>query len=197
MKKLAIFLVCLLTISFVFGCAGSGGSSGGTSNLSGSAQDVLSQVKDKAGAGLTGDSQLPMTLDDPITADNAENMIGLTADQFNQYVTDAYGSTAAIATFAIEFSVIQCKDAASASQVKDLVATGFNSGKWICVNPEQSLVVESGNYVLLAVGHTTQTQAMASAFAELAGNSGSVNIFYEGVAGESPSLLAPVPAVGN
>ena len=195
MKKLAIFVAIILVATMVFGCSSSNGTSG-SSNLTGSAQEVLTQVKDTADATLTGTDKLPMTIDDPVTADTAENMLGLTTDQFSQYVEEAYSSMAAIATFAQQFTVVKCKDAASAAQVKDLIAKGFNSGKWICVSPEESLVVDSGSYVLLAVGNKVQTQALASAFAGLAGSTGTVNTFYEGVGGEG-ALAAPAPLKAN
>jgi len=120
-----------------------------------------------------------MTLDDEITAEKAQYVLGLTEAQFEEYVESAYEAAAAIATFAQSNVVVKCKDSAAAVQVKKLIAAGFDSNKWICVFPEQSIVVESGSYVLLAVGTAETTNALAEAFKSLSdGNTGNPDVFF-------------------
>jgi hypothetical protein len=64
--------------------------------------------------------------------------------------------------------------------VKRLIAAGFDSGKWICVRPERSAVLESGNYVLLAVGGAESVEALLESFRALAGGTaGEANIFFQ------------------
>ncbi len=45
--------------------------------------------------------------------------------------------------------------------INEMIINGYDSGKWICVMPEQSLTSVSGSYVLLAVGSKAQTDAIA------------------------------------
>jgi hypothetical protein len=94
-------------------------------------------------------------------------------------VDSACESAAAITTFAQSTAVVKCKSVAAAAEVKKLVAAGFDSHKWICVFPEQSVVVESGSYVLLAVGKAQATDALVEAFKAISeGNTGSPDVFF-------------------
>jgi len=146
---------------------------GAKDTLAGAPEEILAQLK---GAVTV---ELPMSFDSEVTAENAQNALGLTEAQFGEYVDSAYESAAAITTFAQSTAVVKCKSAAAAAEVKKLVAAGFDSKKWICVFPEQSVVVESGSYVLLAVGKAQATDALVGAFKSISGgNIGSPNVFF-------------------
>ncbi|MDR3208196.1 MAG: DUF4358 domain-containing protein, partial [Oscillospiraceae bacterium] len=127
---------------------------------------------------LTDQTKLPMSFEDAVSADISQGMLGLTASEFGQYVTEAYTSTAAFGSIAHEVALIRCKDAAAAVEVKKLVASGFNSLKWICVFPRQSFVVESGSYVLLGAVTNEAAAALQSSFSSALGGSGTPNVFY-------------------
>lgn len=143
--------------------------------ISGSAQDVLSTLLESSGA------DFGMTFEDPVTADSAQGNLGLSASDFNSYVEEAYVSTGAVTTNAHLVAIIKCKDAAAATQVKSLVESGFDSGRWICVAPEQSFVVEAGSYVLLAATGNDGAAKLKSAFSTMGGSAaGTVNQFYSG-----------------
>lgn len=169
--------------------SGNGGSTGGNNagttpppapaapaeSISGSAKDVLTTLLSNSGA------DFGMTFEDSVTADSAQGNLGLSSADFNSYVTEAYVSTGAITTNAHLVAIIKCKDADAAAQVKSLVASGFDSNRWICVAPEQSFVVEGGSYVLLAATANDGAQALKTAFASMAGSgAGSVNQFFNG-----------------
>jgi len=144
---------------------------GGKDTLTGTPEEIMAQLKATVNLG--------MTLDDAVTADKAQYVLGLTEAQFADYVESAWEAAAAIATFAQSNVVVKCGDAAAATQVKKLIAEGFDSHKWICVFPEQSVVVESGSYVLLAVGTVETTNALVEAFKSLSGgNTGSPDVFF-------------------
>jgi hypothetical protein len=195
--------VALITIMLFSGCSGGndgGGAAGdsgtgaeatdtGNSNaasdaLTGSTADILQQMLNDAGAALGEENQLPEVLTDPVTAENSPGMLGVIADDFVGYVTEATSATAAINTSAFEIALIKCGGAETATTVEDLINSGFDSGKWICVMPEQSLTAVSGSYVLLAVGGKTQTDAIAGAFSAAAGGEASdPRIFYAGETG--------------
>lgn len=149
-----------------------GNTSGG---LSGSAQDVLNAIYDNS------EFQKGMTFDSAITADNCQSYLGLTADELEQYVEDALVSNAAITTNAQQVAVIKCKSAEDAVTVKGLVAAGFDSGRWICVMPQQSFVVEAGQYVLLAATTEDGAAQLQAGLAAIAGDSmGQVDTFFTG-----------------
>jgi len=143
--------------------------------ITGTPEDVLAQLKETVDLG--------MTFDDEITPDSAvsnpQTALGLTDAQFAQYVESAFEAKAMILTAAQRTAVVKCKDAAAAAQVKKLIAEGFDSNQWICVFPKQSVVVESGSYVLLAVGQVDTTDALVEAFKTISGgNTGSPDVFF-------------------
>ena len=155
--------------------------SGGKDTLTGTPEDVLAQLKEAVDLG--------MTFDDEITpesaASNPQSALGLTDAQFAELVESAYEAKAMMMTAAQRTAVVKCKDAAAAAQVKKLIAEGFDSNQWICVFPEQSVVVESGSYVLLAVGTVETTNALVEAFKAISdGNTGSPDVFFTFDGGE-------------
>ena len=143
--------------------------------LTGTPEEILALLKETVDIG--------MTFDDEITPESMVSTpqiaLGLTDEQFAQFVESAYEAKAMITTMAQRTAVVKCKDAAAAVQVKELVAEGFDSNQWICVFPDQSVVVESGSYVMLAVGTVETTNALAEAFKTLSGgNTGSPDVFF-------------------
>ena len=172
MKKiLSILAGAALLLAFA-ACA-----PGGKDTLTGTPEEILAQLKEDPKV------ELGMTFDEAIKPDggisNPKNALGLTDEQFAQYVEAAFEAKAAINTMAQSTSVIKCKSIADAAEVKKLIAAGFDSNKWICVFPEQSVVVESGSYVLLAVGEVETTDALVEAFKALSdGNIGSPDVFF-------------------
>jgi len=166
--------LCLVAaIALLLGCAACSTAPGDKDTLTGTPEEVLAQLKEAP------DVELGMTFDNEVTADKAEYVLGLTEAQFAEYVESAYEAAAAISTFAQSNVIVKCKDASAATEVKKLIAKGFNYNKWICVFPEQSVVVESGSYILLAVGTAETTNALVEAFKSLSGgNTGSPDVFF-------------------
>lgn len=151
---------------------------GGGAPDSDSAAGILAEIMLAAGNKLTGDSKLPMSFEAEITKDNCTG-VGLTSEQLEQYVAEAYSSSGALTTSAHELVIFKCKDAESAAEVKKLVAEGFDPGKWICVRPDKCAAVDSGEYVLLAVSSSAVADAVLEAFDGITGESmGEVNEFY-------------------
>ena len=141
--------------------------------LSGSAQEVLEQLL------TASDFDFGMVEDYAVTEENTASMLGLTPEEFSQNVEEAHVSTGALTTSAHLVAVIKCNDSAAANHVKDLVAGGFDSGRWICVFPQESFVVEAGDYVLLVASREEGAAALKDAFDTMAGESvGNVNVFF-------------------
>ena len=180
MKKMAAvcLILALVTAIFLAGCGGN--NAGERDTLSGSTEELLTAIVVGANKLLPEDDQLAESFTDVITAENSEWVLGVSSDDFARYVTDAYSSTASIITFAHQVALMKCKDFSSAAQMKRLVASGFDSDKWICVWPERSFVVESGSYVLLVASTNTGGDKILESFKTLANNNvGEVNIFYK------------------
>ena len=202
-KSLSIIITLLLIAALLAGCSGTGnndaandagttgndaggdqGQSAPESALTGTTADILEIIIDEAAASIGGEYPLPETLIDPVTPENAPGMLGITPDDFVSLVDEATSAIGAIFTFAFQVAVVKCNDANDALTVSGMIQSGYDSGKWISVIPEQSLTMVSGPYVLLAVGTVTQTDALAAAFKDAAGEVtiGPV-IFYQGELG--------------
>jgi hypothetical protein len=175
-KKTACVLLIVTVILAFSACSGADG--GGT-NLTGSAEEVLTALNEAIAA--SGTQTPALTPPAAFASDVAQNTVGLTVADYDKYVTSAAMSMAAIGTFAHEIAVIEAKDAASAAEVKKLISSegGFNPQKWICVQPDKVVVVESGNYVLLAAAASDVCAAAVTAFEEAGGSVGEANVFFE------------------
>jgi len=178
MKK----ILCAVAVAALLLALAACGAPSAEDTLTGTAEEILLQLKEAPGV------ELSMTMDSPITAEIAHYVLGLTEAQFEQYVDSAYEAAAAISTFAQSNVVVKCKDIAAAAEVKKLIAAGYDSHKWICVFPEQSVVVESGSYVLLSVGSAGLTNAFVEAFKTLSGdNIGTPDVFFTFADGGEPN----------
>ncbi len=175
--KGAFFAVLLTVLMLLTSC---GGAKAAQTNLTGTPEEILTKLNDDvAAAGV----QMPATMPPAaVTGDAAQNMIGLSAGDFEKYVESAAQSTAAIGTFAHQMIVVKAKDAASAAKVKELVTGegGYDPKKWICVFPEKAVAVESGGYVLIAAAKADVCDAAVEAFVTAAGTAGEINTFFQG-----------------
>lgn len=168
-------------LCFLAACvSGTSGAAGPASNLAGSPEEILNQILEETNKAMPEDKPVPKSFTSAVTAETSQNQIGLSGNDFEKYVTSASVATAMITTFPHEIGVIETKDAASAAEVKKLIASegGYDSNKWICVTPEISCVVESGNYLLLAVSRADIVAAVVAAFTGVAGSVGEPDEFF-------------------
>ena len=152
---------------------------GSNSNLSGSAMDVLTNLDEALKqAGV----EMPMTLPPTaVTSGMSQNDVGLSSADFDRLVNSASSSMAAIGTFAHQIIIIQANSASAATEIKGLVsgANGYDAQKWICVWPEKVIVVESGEYVLIAAAKADVVDAAVAEFRAEAGTIGTVVTIFE------------------
>ena len=144
-----------------------------TDTLTGTPEEIYNQMYEK--------SKLELGMLDGcvISAEDALYTLGLSEEDFNTHVTEAYLSQPMMTSRAHMVSVIKAKDAESAKALKDLIAASFDPQRWVCVTPNQCVVVESGAYVLFIASSNENTEAFLDAFKEMAGsNIGEVNTFF-------------------
>ncbi|MDR2654880.1 MAG: DUF4358 domain-containing protein [Oscillospiraceae bacterium] len=153
---------------------------GAKDTLVGGTDEILKQIVDGANAAIPEGSGVGMTFDEAVAAENCQGMLGLSSDEFAQYVEDAYASTAALMTFAHEAALVKCKNIADAAKVKELMINGFNSGRWVCVMPDKTYVIESGSYVFLVASKTVVADAFVESFKSAAqGNTGTAVLAFD------------------
>ena len=183
---ICIILALMLAAASLAGCKGENDQTGDggdatQSSLTGTTADILQQILDEAIAALG--SEMPATISDPVTSETSPGLLGVLQDDFVSYVDEATVATAAIGTFAFQVAVIKCNSEDDAKTINEQIMKGYDSGKWICVFPEQSSTMVSGSYVFLAVGSVSQVGELSAAFNDLAGVGSSQDIFYKGETG--------------
>jgi len=180
MKKiLSIFMAALLAITLfsMIGCAKDAATQ---SALTGEPDEIMVALMEKAAGYVTDKYGLPATFNDPVTAATAQGLFGLSAEEFDTYIESAISNKGMLLTTAHIVTLAKLKDAADYKTVMNLVAEGFDSGQWICVFPDESLVIASGPYVLLIASKTDWSNAVLTAFKEMAGEYTKANTFYAG-----------------
>lgn len=140
--------------------------------LEGSAKELLQGIL------AATDAELPMSFESDVTTETATG-VGLTAEEFEEYVEEGQVSTAAINVSAHEVVMLKCKDADAAVAVRALVASGYDSGKWICVRPDKSVAAQADVYVLLVASTEKTADALIDTFKTAAGDKlGEVDEFF-------------------
>jgi hypothetical protein len=172
MKRILLVLAGL-ALALTAGCSG-----GAKDTLTGSAEEVLAAVIEQATAALP-EGHMPVGDIITVTDQEAQGRLGLALGDYTSYVAQAAASVPMLSTSAYEIAVVKVTDMGQVADAKAAIAAGFDSGQWVCVMPEQSIVIESGSYILLAVGTTEVTDAVVAAFTSLAdGNVGTANTFF-------------------
>ena len=182
MKKLTSLLLifAILCLSALSACGESGAKDDDVNFPDVNTETAIAEIMQKTRDTAAEDVFVPMTLDDAVTAETCENTLGLTPEQFEEYVTEAYSSVGAIMTQAFLVGLVKCSDAKAAAEVKKLITENFNHNRWICVLPEQCFAVEAGNFVLLGAVYDNVAETLQAAFSEQFENkAGTVNKFYE------------------
>jgi len=165
---------------------GSAGGGGSTTNLTGSAAEILGKLVDDTTEIITsvgGFMYMSFTTD--VVPDLSQNTVGLPEADFENLVIAASSSMAGIGTQAHQIVLIETKDNNAALEAKKIIAgrvgnkDGYDAQKWICVWPERAIVVESGSFVLLIASRVDIIEAALELFKEMAGNVGEVDVFYE------------------
>ncbi len=127
--------------------------------LPGSLEDIMAQVY----AGV--DAELPAVSNLRITDDTAEYYLGL--PNLND-VQEAVASEAQISAIAHSVCLVRAKDGVDVEALMETIRTSVNPNKWICVgvDPEDVVVVNQGNLILLAMD-SELSQQFADSFLAL------------------------------
>ena len=185
MKK--VFALCFVTL-ILASLILSGCSKKEEGGLDVDAKAALQTIMDNAKTAAGEDAFIPFTLDMEVTSENCSGYLGLTDEQFKQYVMDSYTLIAAISSQAFDLAIVKCKDYASAKEVKKLIAEGFDPANRICAISEVAFVVDSGRFVLLGGVAKDTAEIFQKAFADYFENDvGAVKTFFER-SGEAPAV---------
>lgn len=108
----------------------------------------------------------------PIDAETASYYIGLTEDEFNTYVEEAIANEPMMSSIAHSLCIVKLKDASKVEEVKQKIFDNCNPMKWLCVQPEYILVVDSGEYIAFTMTTESNCKGIYEAFKDKMGTVG-------------------------
>ncbi|MCL2546348.1 MAG: hypothetical protein FWE06_04035 [Oscillospiraceae bacterium] len=192
MKKILTLSLCLVfMLAILAACNGDSGGAGNNVDVDHNFANtgaMLTAIIEEANANLDDfDMLFPSMMEsfpnEWIGEDEipvyVENQLGITMTQFENDVVNVSHALSMIATLPQEAFLFETENAADAARLAGALASGFDPRKWICVSPDWSMVMQAGNYVLLASGKAGQRDALAAAFNETLGVNVTANVFFE------------------
>lgn len=122
--------------------------------------DIMTELMTKA------EIQVNAPMQDVIPAEMAETYIGLTQEDFEAYVADSVFYESMISPANQSFCLIRVNDLTKIDELKQKIFDNCNPRKWICMTAERVVVVNSGEYILLAMASDASCSKLIPAFEE-------------------------------
>lgn len=99
-----------------------------------------------------------------ISAETASSYVGLSEEEFNENVADGAFYESMISPATESYCLLKLNDSADMATVKQSVFENANPRKWICSNADRVVVIDSGRYLLLAMGANESVDSMVEQF---------------------------------
>lgn len=129
-----------------------------TPAVSGSAADIMTKLMDAAKI------EVRMGMQVEIPAEMSEAWLGLKEDKFTSLVKDSIMYESAISPANESFCLIKVSDASKVEELKQEIFENCNPRKWICMSAERVVVLNSGEYIMLAMASQDSCNALIPAF---------------------------------
>ena len=114
-----------------------------------------------------------------IDSEMSQSTIGLTTEEFNENIEDSITYGSQINVSAQEIHLVKVKDSSKVSDVKQKIFDNADPRKWICVTAKKVVAVDSGHYILFAMGEEELCDNLVKAFSDN----------FDGDVGETLSLV--------
>lgn len=154
-----------------------------------SASGKMTTLMTKAGI------QVMAPMQDVIPSEMSETYIGLTSGDFEAYVTDSVFYESMISPANQSFCIIKVNDKSKVEDLKQEIFENCNPRKWICMTAERVVVLDSGEYIMLAMASSDSCNSLIIAFREVFGEENVGNILDKTVA-ESTENFEDLPGGG-
>lgn len=136
-------------------------------NAISSISDAMTNIVKKAGA------EVRMPMQEAITAESSSGFIGLSTEDFNAYVEDSVLYESMISPAYQSICMIKVNDSSKVESLKKSILDNCNPRKWVCTGADKAVVVNSGNYIMLAMSTEDLCDKLVTAFSEeIGGNLG-------------------------
>lgn len=114
----------------------------------------------------TANIQVNAPFDMKIDSEAAWNDLGLEADVFTAKIVDSVKSESMMMPSNHSLCIVEVKAGEDVAAIKNAIFTNANPRKWICVNADKVLVVDSGNLVMLVMSTEENCTNLYNAFAD-------------------------------
>lgn len=108
--------------------------------------------------------QVMAPMQDVIPVEMTESYIGLTSSDFEANVTDSVFYESMISPANQSFCLIKVNDVTKVEELKQKIFDNCNPRKWICMTAERVVVLNSGEYIMLAMASQDSCNALIPAF---------------------------------
>lgn len=125
--------------------------------------NIMTNIVKKAGA------EVNMPMQDAITAELSEGMIFLPEADFTKYVADGVFYESMISPAFQSLAIIKVNDSSKIAELKKTILDNSNPRKWLCSSAEKVVVVDCGEYIMLAMSTEDLCNKLVTAFGEEVG----------------------------
>ena len=125
--------------------------------------NIMTNIVAKAGA------EVNMPMQDAITAELSEGMIFLPEADFTNYVEDGVFYESMISPAFQSLAIIKVSDTSKIAELKKTILDNSNPRKWLCSSAEKVVVVDCGEYIMLAMSTEDLCNKLVTAFGEQVG----------------------------
>lgn len=112
------------------------------------------------------EAEVSMPMQEAIPAESSLGFIGLSQEDFNKYVEESVYYESAISPAFQSVCMIKVNDSSKIAELKKSIHANCNPNKWVCTSAEKAVVVDCGNYILLAMSSEDMCNKLVTAFGE-------------------------------
>ncbi len=110
-----------------------------------SATNTMTAIMEKA------EISVNMPMQEAIPAEMPESFIGLSSGDFASYVMDSVVYESMISPSNQSFCIVKVNDLKKVEDLKKSIFENCNPRKWVCMSAERVIVLDSGEYIMLAM----------------------------------------------
>jgi len=144
MKKIGLFLMCILIAFFITGC--------GSDNVEGTLEDIMSSVYEDI-----PEDERPMMLGNiEVNDENIESFLGTKDIEYKEVLA----SESMVGSIAHSVVLVRAKENADIEEIKEEIKENVDPRKWICVGVEQEDVIikNKGDLIIVIIVEDQNTR---------------------------------------
>lgn len=132
----------------------------------------------------------------PIEQEMSEAWLGLNSGDFGTYVIESNMYESMISPANQSFCLIKVNDVSKVEDFKQEIFNNCNPRKWVCMSAERVIVLNSGEYIMLAMASEDSCNALITAFATKFGQD-NVGLILDKTVAESIENAEDLPGGGS